>query len=390
MTPQARVASASDILQMILDGAAAEKVLTNWARSNRFAGSKDRAAIRDHVFDALRCRRSAGWLGGCDTGRGLMIGLLRARGIDPATMFTGQGYAAPELNGPELAGQPPLDDAPTAVRLDCPEWLWDDMVDSLGDDVEPVLTALQSRAQMFVRVNLAKADLASARASLATEDIASEPHPLSPTALKITGNPRRLQSSSTFTQGLVEIQDAASQAVVDLVSPLARNGTVLDYCAGGGGKALALAASGARQVDAHDANPARMRDIPMRAKRAGAKVSVIGVPDGKYDVVLCDAPCSGSGAWRRQPDAKWRLTRDDLQALLDVQDKILDNARRYVGHNGVLAYATCSLLKAENADRIARFVDKWPDWSVVEHRQFTPLDGGDGFFVAILRSGGGV
>ena len=385
MTPSARIAAAISILDDIQNGAVAEKTLTTWARQNRYAGSGDRAAIRDLVFDALRRKSSLTWLGKGTSGRALMIGGLRAQGQDPGSYFTGHGYAPAVLTPSEINNDTRIKDAPAFVRLDCPEWLWPEMAVSLGETVDPVLTTLQSRADVFLRVNTAKTEVEVAVKTLAQDDIECEPHTLSPTALRVTKNPRRIQNSSAFKDGLVELQDVASQAVVDHVLPFAKNKRVLDYCAGGGGKSLALAASGAASVTAHDANPARMKDIPDRAARADVTVTIDTEPKGSFDLVLCDVPCSGTGAWRRQPDAKWRMTRERLNELQELQCQILKTATAFVGEGGYLAYITCSLLRSENEERVADFLNAMPGWTGISHRRLSPLDGGDGFFVAIFQ-----
>ncbi len=386
MTPEARIAAACDILQDITDGAAAEKTLTNWARSHRFAGAGDRAAIRDLVFDAIRCRRSYAWAGRSDNGRSLMIGALRLAGRDPAEVFTGEGYAPAVLTEEERAAPAPLEEAEDAVRLDCPDWLLPEFRESLGDRAEAVLDMMRRRAPVFLRINKARTDLESVQRALAADGIVTAPHGLSETALEVIENPRRVQNSVAYRDGLVELQDVASQAVVDRVLSVARGKSVLDYCAGGGGKALALMAGGAARVTAHDANRHRMKDIPARAERAGVRIDIAESPVGQFDVVLCDVPCSGSGAWRRQPEAKWRFTRQGLEELNQLQDEILHHAAARVVSGGALAYATCSVLRAENDARIAAFLADHPGWRLSEAQSFTPLDGGDGFFVAILES----
>ncbi len=380
MTPGARVAAAIEVLDAVLAGAPAEKVLTTWARQNRYAGSGDRAAVRDHVFGALRRMRSAAWAGGAETGRGLMLGALRLDGQDPATLFTGEGHAPPPIA--DEAGRVP-EEAPLPVRLDVPDWLWPRMQESLGEAAAPVLEALRHRAPVFLRVNAARTDREAARAALAGEEIDTEPHPLAETALEVTRNPRRVQASAAFRDGLVELQDASSQAICAAL-PAGPGQRVLDYCAGGGGKALALAARGA-QVTAHDADPGRMRDLPARAARAGARVEIAGHPEGPFDLVLCDAPCSGSGTWRRAPEAKWRLTPERLAELTALQAEILDAAAPLVGPGGALAYATCSLLEEENGAQVAEFLGRHGGWSLEEQRRLTALEGGDGFFLAVLR-----
>lgn len=387
MTPGARIAAACDILDDIIGGAAAEKTLTNWTRKSRFAGSGDRVAIRDLVFDALRCRRSYGWLGGSDTGRGLMIGALRSQDTDAATVFTGQGYGPAPLSEAELQ-LPDIGAAPPAVRLDLPDWLWQQLEASLGDDFGANLALMQDRAPVFLRANLRYGTRTAAAASLLEDGIETAAHPLSDTALTALTNQRKIQMSKAYLDGLVELQDAASQAVVDAL-PLRPGQTVLDYCAGGGGKALGIAARADVTVIAHDIDADRMQDIPTRAARAGVSIACldqVGVSRvAPFDLVLCDAPCSGSGSWRRAPEAKWRLTSDRLDALCRLQAEILDKAAPLVQMDGVLAYVTCSLLNAENQDQITVFLARNPGWTLISSHRFTPLDGGDGFYLALLQ-----
>lgn len=384
MTPAARIDAATRILDRVLDGESAEASLIDWARKSRYAGSGDRAAVRDLVFDALRRKRSLAWIGGAETGRGLMIGLLREKGDDPSDVFTGAAYAPAPMAPDELTAGRPIDEAPAPVRHDCPDWLWPQMTAVFGEETGEVLDALRTRAPVYLRVNAARTSPDAAIARLGEDEIIAEPGPLSPTALVVTGNPRRVQNSRAFREGLVELQDAASQAVVDRVLPFAVGRDVLDYCAGGGGKALHLAAGGAGRVVAHDADPRRMGDIPARAARAGSRIEVTTAPSGIFGCVLADVPCSGSGAWRRQPEAKWRLTPERLAELNAVQDDILNRAAGFVTGDGVLAYVTCSLLDCENAERVDAFLAREHGWRQLSRQRFLPGDGGDGFFVAIL------
>ena len=382
MTPAARFQAAAEILDQFLGGMPAEQCLTRWARNSRYAGSKDRAAIRDIVYDALRCKRSYAHLGGAETGRGLVLGALRSRGADPTQYFTGEGHAPSALTPLEATYTPaPM---PELVALDCPDWLASDMKTSLGTDLAPVLESLRQRAPVFLRVNLARISREHAIAQLAQDGIGALPHLLAPTALEVIDNPRAIQRSRPYLDGLVELQDAASQAVISEL-PDVQNLSVLDYCAGGGGKALALAALGAK-VTAHDANPARMQDLPNRAARAGAKIALSEQPEGKFDLVLTDVPCSGSGSWRRSPAGKWSLTRNALDQLHLVQTQILDNARMHTRPDGWLAYITCSMLNSENQLQIANFLDRAPEFELVKECQLTPLEGGDGFYLALLKA----
>ncbi|MFN3724159.1 MAG: RsmB/NOP family class I SAM-dependent RNA methyltransferase [Paracoccaceae bacterium] len=380
MTPAARLSAAIEVLDRVLAGSPAEQALTNWGRASRFAGSGDRNAVRDLVYDALRCRRSHAAFGGGMTGRGLMLGALRAAGTDPAGLFTGIGHAPPPV-GPGEEGRRPDD----AEALDLPDWLRPQMAEALGADLAAVAQALRQRAPVFVRVNLRRGSVAQAIAALAAEAMAAQSHPLADTALEVTAGARKIQTSQAYLTGLVELQDAASQAVVNAL-PLRDGMRVLDHCAGGGGKTLAMAARADLTLFVHDAFPARMRDLPARAARAGARVTLTDAPESvaPFNLVLADAPCSGSGSWRRDPQGKWALTADRLAQICAVQDSILDRLAPMVADGGVLAYATCSLLRVENEDRVAAFLNRHPGWRVRDSRRFLPTQGGDGFYLAQL------
>ncbi len=378
MTPAARVSAAIEVLDLILSGANAEVALTNWGRANRYAGSGDRGAIRDQVFAALRCRASFASLGGGLTGRGLMLGAVRASDQDVAGIFSGEGHAPPPVH--HEPGRTPAGYA----ALDCPDWLGPKLEASLGPDFAPVMQALRSRAPVFLRVNSARMNREAAQAALLAEDIATRPVGWVNTALEVTGNARKIQTSQAYLTGLVELQDASSQAVVASLY-LTPNAKVLDYCAGGGGKTLALAARGAK-VWAHDAFPGRMADLPDRASRAGLRIMITQTPEETkpYDVILTDVPCSGSGSWRRDPAGKWALTPARLAELTQIQAQILDKVIPMVRHGGTLAYATCSLLTDENEAQITAFQSRHPGWTLKTQRRFSPLQGGDGFFLATL------
>ena len=383
MTPAARVAAAIEVLDDILAGQVAEKALTGWGRAHRFAGSKDRAAIRDHVFQALRCRASYGWLGGADTGRGIMLGAIRATGEVDA-VFTGEGHApAPVVAGEDGAS---LQAADRSQRLDCPAWMLPLFDDRFGDGADDVLTTLQSRAGVFLRVNQRKGTLAEAATALQADDIETATVDGIDTALQVIRNERRVAQSTAYAQGLVEVQDTSSQAAL-AAAGVAVGHRWLDYCAGGGGKALALADRGA-VVTAHDIDAGRMRDIPARAARAGVDIQV---RDGSalrdlaaFDGVFCDAPCSGSGTWRRTPEAKWAFTPDRLEDLNQMQDDVLRAGAAHVAAGGTLIYATCSVFRSENEDRVTAFLAQNPDFELSGDTQIAPNPYGDGFFWARL------
>ncbi|MBI1418261.1 MAG: RsmB/NOP family class I SAM-dependent RNA methyltransferase [Limimaricola sp.] len=384
MTPAARVAAAIEVLDEWLGGMPAERALSNWGRRSRYAGAKDRAALRDLVYDALRCRRSLAALGGAETGRGLMIGAARAAGISPEQWFTGEGHAPPPLTEAE-ASDPPAD-LPDPVRLDCPDWLWPRLGESLGEAGRAqMLREGQARAPIFLRVNTARASRTDVIARLAAEEIGARPHPEVETALEVTDNPRRIARSALLEAGEIEVQDAASQAVVAAL-PLPLGARVLDYCAGAGGKALALAARGAK-VTAHDVAPARMADLPKRATRAGVHIplsTTAALRGQSFDLVFCDAPCSGSGTWRRDPEAKWRLTPDALAELVRTQAEVLDAAAPLVAPAGSLAYVTCSVLAEEDEMQVAAFLARHPGWTCAETRRWPVGPFGDGFYLALL------
>ncbi|WP_439122504.1 RsmB/NOP family class I SAM-dependent RNA methyltransferase [Marivita sp.] len=380
MTPAARWAAAAEILDQITAGDAAEKALTNWARRSRFAGSKDRAAIRDHVFDILRCWRSTAALGGGTDGRALVLGRLRQIDEDAGSVFTGEGYALPPLTEDERAAGHTPDGA---EAFDLPDWLFDLFNNELGRKADATSDALRHRASVFLRVNLLKTDRATAQAKLSSEGVETKPHTMSDTALEVVAGARRVAQTEAFRTGLVELQDVASQAVIDAL-PLTSGMRVLDYCAGGGGKTLAMAAKTDGPVAAHDTDPRRMLDLPSRAERAGAKVTLSDKPKPDYDLVLCDVPCSGSGSWRRAPEGKWRLTPDRLDELRHVQGEILDRVTHLVAPQGTLAYATCSVLSCENEDQIAAFLSRQAGWTCVSQQRFDLEQGGDGFFIATL------
>lgn len=376
MTPAARVSAAISVLDQVLAGDPAEQALLRWSRGARYAGSGDRAAVRDLVFDALRRRNSLAARGGGLTGRGLMIGLCH----DHAAIFTGEAHAPAPLTASEAAFQGGTAD-------DLPDWLrplWDA---SLGPDAEQIAQMMGQRAPVWLRVNPRRGTRADAIAALRDDGVTVEGDPRLETALCVTDGARRIAAGRAYRDGLVELQDLSPQLACAAL-PLVTGARVLDLCAGGGGKALALAARDAGlRIVAHDIDPARMRDLPSRAARAGVQVELARQPKGRFDLVLGDVPCSGSGTWRRTPDAKWRLTQAGLDRLIATQSAILDQAAALVAPGGHLAYMTCSLLSPENEGQIAPFLDRHPEFSLDFSRRWTPVTASDGFFMAVMRRG---
>ena len=380
MTPGARVSAAIEVLDRIRGGEPAEKALTNWARGARYAGSKDRAALRDHVFSVLRCWRSCAVRGGGADGRALMLGSLRGQGIDPDVIFTGEGHAPARLTEAErVAGVPDK-----AAARDLPDWLWPQFEASLGPTAEAAAAALRQRAPIMLRVNARRATREAALARLAAEGVVAQPVDIAKTALQVLEGERKITTSQCYAEGWIELQDGSSQAAMEVLD-VPEGARVLDYCAGGGGKALALAARVDGAFFAHDAAPQRMRDLPVRAARAGAEVRLVTQPEGSFEVVLCDAPCSGSGTWRRNPEAKWALTPTRLTELTEIQRQILSEAASLVAPGGLLAYATCSVLDAENQEVIGRFSRDNPEWALQGAQRWPISEAGDGFYLAQLR-----
>lgn len=386
MTPAARIAAAIEVLDQHIAGMPAEQALTTWARRSRFAGSGDRAAVRDHVFDVLRAKETASALGQGKDGRALMIGLLRHQGLDPRAVFTGEKFAPSPLDAREISV---LGRETAAFRWNLPEWLVPVFEHDMGAQAVRAALALTERAPVTVRVNKRKATRIQAQGLLARDGVTAEPNDLSELALTVTDGARKLRRSQAYTSGVVELQDAASQAVVDALPEGKR---CLDYCAGGGGKALGLAAQPDRTVIAHDIDTGRMRDIPPRAERADVKIEIAAndaLPAlAPFDLVLCDAPCSGSGAWRRSPEAKWSFTEARLSGLCETQQRILEQASDLVSQAGTLVYATCSMLQAENERAIERFLQVSPEWKCAYQRRIDIGPEGDGFYSAHLKREG--
>jgi len=405
VTPAARLSAAIELLdRWRASDEGMDRLLARWGRENRYAGSKDRLAISDIVYDCLRKRRSLAARGGGDTARALVAAHAVEAGDDVGALFSGERFAPTPLTDAERAALAARADLTDAERLDIPDWLEGPLRESLGADFEPALLALRERAPLDLRVNALKAEVGDARAALASDGIETEKGPFSPWCLRVTEGARRVAGSSAYRDGSVEIQDAASQAVARLAGAKPMM-TVVDLCAGGGGKTLALAAEmqGLGRLVAHDVAPQRLGDLPERAGRAGAipailRTAELGALTGQADVVLVDAPCSGSGAWRRNPDSKWRLTPERLEALTRAQAEALDMAAPLVKPGGRLVYATCSVLKAENEDAARSFLNRCGEF---EAEAPAPLEGaiatspglrlhpapdrGDGFYVAAFR-----
>jgi 16S rRNA (cytosine967-C5)-methyltransferase len=390
MTPAARVQSAIELLDRIVAaakarGAPADRILADWSRSNRFAGSKDRRAIRELVYDAIRA---------CGpvpaSGRAAMLRLVQADAA-LAGLFDGSQYGPSGIVEGEAAAEGSI----------APGWLETALADSgIGG---PEAAALLERAPLDVRVNALKA-------ARDTIELPTKAEPIdAANGLRLpAGTP--VEQWDAYRDGLIEVQDGGSQLACEAVA--ARGGeTVIDLCAGAGGKTLALAAAmgNAGTLIAADTDRGRLSRLRPRAERAGALVAETVLLDPgrelealtklrqSADAVLVDAPCSGTGTWRRNPEARWRLTPDDLHRFAKVQAQLLEIASELVAPGRRLVYVVCSLLDAEGADQIAAFLAAHPGWRADRPKlplgsargtglRLTPFhDETDGFFIARLE-----
>jgi 16S rRNA (cytosine967-C5)-methyltransferase len=386
MTPPARVAAAIEVLADTEDRRRpAADALKDWGLARRFAGSGDRAAIASLVYDALRRKASSAWIMGETSPRAELIGALKQlRGLgedEIATLFSGEGHAPAALTDAERKrlNEGDLTDAPDHVRGDYPEWLSTAMAESCGGMEVEEGRALANRAPVDIRVNTLKWSRERALAGLAHLD--AQPTPLSPVGVRVAirpdGRGPALSAEPAYVKGLIEVQDEGSQLAA-LLSGAKPGLQVLDLCAGAGGKTLALAAmlENQGQVYATDTDGRRFAPLFARLDRSGARNVQARAPKGtrdilsdlvgRCDLVFVDAPCTGSGAWRRNPDTKWRVRPGALETRIKDQIEALENAVRFIKPGGHLVYATCSLLKAENEDRIAAFL--------AAHNDFLPLE----------------
>jgi len=388
MTPAARLQAAIEILDEVMssareEGPPADAIVTRYFKQRRYAGSKDRRAARELVFRAIRraAERPA-------SGRAAVLGLAEE---EPALL---------DLFGEPRGPEPKLEGEQAAVAGFVPEWL----VPELSPLVEvSERAALLERAPLDLRANVAR----GSREQLLSDFEGAQPTPLSPWGIRLPAD-SRVDDHPAFEAGLVEVQDEGSQLIALSCEP-ANGERILDLCAGAGGKSLALAAAApGATVLATDSNRDRLSKLAPRAERAGATIEtrLLSPPreveeladwTDDADVVLVDAPCSGSGTWRRNPEGRWRLTPDRLDRLTGVQSRLLDIGAQLVKPGGQLVYAVCSILSREGAGQIERFLQHRSSWISEE----TPIAGGrsdgggrlltpghdrtDGFFVARLR-----
>jgi 16S rRNA (cytosine967-C5)-methyltransferase len=432
MTPGARIEAAIGLLASIDEGRGpADEIVGEYFRRHRFAGVKDRAAISAHVYGVLRRRAALDWwtaresAGPAADGRRRMLAalvLLEGWSLDAvAEACDGDRFRPAPLAAAErrmlagLAGRTLLDPAMAPpARGNFPDWLEPHLRAALGRELEREMTAMQEEAELDLRANLLKTDREAARAALAREGVEVARTRLSPVGLRVFERVP-LGTLDAFRAGLIDVQDEGSQIASLLVD--ARPGMrVVDFCAGAGGKTLALAASMANRghLIACDTAAWRLERATERLRRAGASIVQRKPLDSardkwvkrhvqRFDRVLVDAPCTGTGTWRRHPDAKWRLRPTDLAELVALQADILDSAARLVRPGGRLVYVTCSLLGEENEAQIEQFLSGHGEFALLPIAsvwretvggecpaqaamlRLTPArHGTDGFFVAVL------
>lgn len=380
-----RAAAAIDVLTEIFDRhRPASEALKDWGKAHRFAGSTDRHAIGTIVYDALRKRNSLAARLGSGTPRALVLSVLRdvwAVPVAGIAELAGETHGPGALTADEQAGldRDLPDDPPVAVSGNLPEWLVPHFTAAFGDQAAAEGAALAERAPTDLRVNTLKASRPEVLDALSRFGAAEGPW--SPLCVRIPAPGHDLRNANVEAEpahgrGWFEVQDAASQ-VAALLSGAAPGETVADICAGAGGKTLALAAmmQNSGSLIAHDVDRFRLRPIFERLTRAGVtNCDVISAQDkgrleaaGPFDCVVIDAPCSGSGSWRRKPDAKWRLTEKQLMQRLKDQAQVLEKGFELVRPGGRLVYITCSVLPQENTGQVAGFLSRHPDMRVIPH-----------------------
>jgi 16S rRNA (cytosine967-C5)-methyltransferase len=393
--------------------------LKRWGESARYAGSKDRAFVSGLALDALRRKRSLGWMMGDDSVRGVVLGVLAhdwAWPVERIAEAVGEEHGPGALTQAELASiasPRSIAEAPAPIAGDYADWLEPHLNRALGEGRTDEMAALSQRAPVDLRINLLKTDVP--RGAKAVAAIGAEPAGVLEAAFRIPAPQAADRTPSVvavpaYSKGWFEVQDLGSQIAAATAGPI-KGKQVLDFCAGGGGKTLALAAAmgNSGQIYAHDSDARRLADTIRRGQRAGVRNLQIRSPiegeplkglEGKLDLVFVDAPCTGSGTWRRHPDAKWRLSPDQLAKRQIEQDAVLADAADFVKVGGRLIYVTCSLLVEENEDRVTAFLERHPGFaampvtldSVQEHitsqgyLRLTPKSAGtDGFFAAVLE-----
>lgn len=412
-----RIAAAIQVLDDIeLRHKPVRQALKTWSDGARYAGSKDRAWVSGLALDVLRRQRSLAHLMGEESNRSRALAALRWI-WDWDMDRLGEACADPHGPGPltdheiaTLNAKPSLKGAKADVQGDYPDWIEASMARTFGKDRVEEGIAFAQRAPVDLRVNRLKSDAYEVLKAL--DDMGAEPAGILPDALRVPAPAAAERAAAveihpSFAMGWFEVQDLGSQMAAAVAGDVSGQ-KVLDYCAGGGGKTLALAAAmgNTGKIYAYDSDARRMTDIIPRATRAGVTNLELRTPlnkeplnglQGEMDLVFVDAPCTGSGTWRRHPDAKWRLTPDTLQRRLNEQRKVLDQASEFVKPGGRMVYVTCSFFAEENEQQVEAFLARndafklrkltlFPDFTTPQgYLRLSPRTAGtDGFFAALL------
>jgi 16S rRNA (cytosine967-C5)-methyltransferase len=385
MTPSARLAAAIAVLSEVEERhKPVRAALKAWGDQARYAGAKDRAWVSGLVLDTLRRRRSLAWRMQDEAPRAAALAALRFSWAWPAAKVAETAVGEPYGPGPlspqeaeRLQHPRPLDQAPAPVQGDYPDWLEAPLARAFGERRVLEAQALALRAPVDLRVNTLKADPDKVLKALGAMGVG--PTGVLSAALRLAApeaaeRAAPVEADPAFAKGWFEVQDLGSQLAAAAAGPV-RGLQVLDFCAGGGGKTLALAAAMANtgQIYAYDSDPRRLSEVVRRGQRAGVRNLQVRSPNRPdplnglsehMDVVFVDAPCTGTGTWRRHPDTKWRLSLEQLERRRADQVQVLDAARACVKPGGRLVYATCSVLAEENEDQVSAFLARAPGFTV--------------------------
>ncbi len=426
MNPSARLQAAIDLLDTILnESRPADGVIAAYFRGRKFFGAKDRRAVSDQIWRILRHRARLSWALGTEQVSGRLLVAADLAQHDKKHIDAISGLFSGALHGPHpfsanerrmvmQAASRDMADAPREIKFEMPDWLTDKIDAAFGKRADAELAALQGEAPLDIRANVLKTTRDAVLAELTAEKLKAAPTSLSPMGVRITGR-TTLGNHDGFKDGRFEVQDEGSQ-LVSMLADAAPGQSVIDLCAGAGGKTLAIAAAmkNTGRIIACDVAIKRLERAKLRLRRAGVHNATLRVletndkwikrQNESFDRVVIDAPCSGVGSWRRHPDARWRFTPDSLANLTATQDELLDQAAPLVKKGGRIVYITCSLLPDENQDRITAFLARNAQFRVLpvgdvwksvlgtsaptdqDMLTLTPAaHNTDGFFVALLE-----
>ena len=426
MRPAAQLQATIELLDKIEETRyPADRTMAQYFKQRRYIGSKDKAAISEQLYTVLRNRLSFEYLleraGLGIHSRMLAAVLMKVEGeSDVSRFFDGERYSPKALRPEQIEAfenfDISLDDAPLNVQLNVPEWICKSLQNSLGDRFEEEMVATNQRASTDIRVNTLKSNVGQVSQILKTVGYNFTPTDLSPWGIRFDSRVA-LFAMDAFRQGWFEVQDEGSQ-LLGLLSGVKAGDKVVDFCAGAGGKTLAMAAMMENKgtIYACDVHSKRLENLTKRTKRGGVhnvRTHVLSSENDKWvkkhkelaDVVLIDAPCTGTGTWRRSPDSRWNLSQENVEDLVALQQSILQSAKRLVKPGGRLLYATCSLLNEENEQQVEHFLKNNEEFEAIDFdlpqslkdnfdkikingnqlRTFPALSKTDGFFVALLQ-----